>query len=432
MATKTSNQAIEAQSSNYRSNFCLRMSKVEFDVLVSATKKRYCAQKIAKELNISKSTVNYHLKKLLNLRLIKLINQGDKVKFYEPTVSYKVTPVQKDRAFILRSNNPGHESNFGILQSDVRTNHISLINGGKKEITGRVHHAAFKVPIIDKFKYMVNDIEWDQKKTPNNKFTQYVKRTMVPDVGQVTFMWNHSKQKDTLITYLPVLYLFPHELDNIDTVLDEYLWKALKFFAKRFHVGVERIPEKVGKYHIAFPPKQDQTDFLKQHGTLTVKTKNGEAYVDDSEKTGNGEVEFTHSGEAKAYAELQDGLLQPGEFIEMQGRIQTMHGQIQGLDNGAAALSKSVTVIQQHQQETENFLQAFTKNFEKFLQADEKKWEAQKEFNEIMKEYIQTNDKKLGWILRKTGIGNIPTKQQTLDTFSQKEEKTDEGDKMYG
>ena len=433
MSDEISNQAIPVRNSNNRSNFSLRLSKTEFEVLISATRKRYCATKIAEELDISKSTVNYHLNKLIDFGLIALVNKGDKVKFYEPTVSYKVTPDKKHRAFIVSSNNLGQESDAGIHKSDVRFNKI-LVNGGKKEMTGRLHHAAFKVPIIDKFKHIVNDIEWDQTKTPHGKFTQHVKRVIVPDVGKVTYIWNQSKNKDTLITYLPILHLFPHELENIDDVLDNYLWKALKFFSKRFHVGVERLPEKVGKYHIAFPPSKEQSEFLLKHGTVTAKTKNGEAYVDDSEKTGAGEVEFTHAGEAKVYAELQDGLLQPGEFMAMQGRIQTMHGQIQGLDNRAATLSQSITLLEKHQEDTSNFLQAFTVNFEKFLQADEKKWEVQKEFNEIMKTYIEKNDKKLEWILKKTGIGNmnIPTKQAKLDSFSPKEEKKEDGDQMYG
>ena len=432
MKNETSNQATPTQTSKKTSKFSLRLSQTTFNVLVSITKKRYCATQTAEELQISESTVNYHVKKLLNFGLIKIVNKGDKVKFYEPTVEFHATPVNRGRSFLLRSKDLGQGSEYGILQPDIRTSKIELANGGKRMMTARVHHAGFKVPIMEKFRSMINDIEWDQVKTPNNKFEQRTKRVNVPEVGRVTFMWNHSKQKDTLITYLPELFLFPHELENIDKVLDDYLWKALKFFTKRYHVGVERLPEKIGKYHVAFPPKKDQTEFLQQHGTITVKTQNGEAYVDDSEKTGKGEVEFTDAGEAKTYAELQDGLLQPGEFMEMQGRIQTMHGHIQGLDSRAATLSQSVTVIQQHQQETSNFLQAFTSNFEKFLQAEDKKWEAQKEFNEIVKTYIERNDKKMEWILKKTGIGNIPTKQAKLDSFSPKEEKKEGGDQMYG
>ena len=112
-----------------------------------------------------------------------------------------------------------------------------------------------------------------------------------------------------------------------------------------------------------------------------------------------------------------------------------MHGQIQGLDNRAASLSQTMTVIQKHQEDTSQFLQAFTVNFEKFLQADEKKWEAQKEFNEIIKEYIEKNDKKMEWIMKKTGVGNLPLKQVKLESFEEKpkvEEKKEERDAMYG
>ena len=433
MAENDGIQATPAKSLNHRLNFTLKISKLDFDILTAIVRKRYCATKVAEELNLSKTDVHYHIRKLQNLGLIKIINPGDRIKFYEPTVRYKVTPVDHGRALLLRSNYPGQGSRFGILQPDTRKTKLTLVNGHKRELTARVHHAAYKVPVLEKSKDQYKTIPWDQVKTPHGKFMQHKKTLNIPDVGKTTFIWNHSKHKDTLITYLPELNLFPHELDDLETMKVNYLWKALKHFTKRYHVGFERLPEQVGKQHIAWPPSKEAEEYIKKHGTVTAKTKNGEAYVDDSEKTGKGEVEFTDAGEAKIYGELQEGLLQPGVFMEMEGQVSQLNSHVTTLDNQVVTLSHAVTETQQHHQETEHFLQAFTQNFEKFLQADDKKWEAQKEFNQIMKEYVERTDKRLEWIMQKTGVGAMPTKQTKLDAFSQKEDKKpDDGDQMYG
>lgn len=388
--------------SNSTSVFTIELGKTTYEIYQRIIRPDYTAKKVAKELNLGRNTVNYHTNKLQKMNLIKCINPKDRIKFYEKTIEVFVSPGKTKGSYLLSSNDLGRVSKFGSLQpTDARRKKV-VINGDEKHDMTRIHAVAFKVPILGKWKDKYKEIQWDKISTPRNRFEQYTKKEKIKDIGDVSYKWIHSNEKDTLIVYLPMMYFLPHEVDEgkTDQLLTNYAWQALKHFIRKYDVGVERLLEKIGKYHVALPASKKQKEYLQQHGTIEIPTPNGKIMLDDSMKDG-GEVEADNIKDIKLYNEVREDLLKPVEIVNIKDNINTLSGQLSN--------------IKKKTEEHENFLKSFTSTFTQYLEQDKKKWEKQQEFNEIIKEYMERTDGQIERIMVEMGFEKTPVKQTQSD-----------------
>jgi predicted transcriptional regulator len=377
---------------------------------------QYTAKKVANSLGLTKSTVHHHIKKLERFNLIKCINGKDKVKFYEKTVDPHIVPVKDRGAYLVSSMDLGRGPDAAILQPDMRhKKKATICNNGKIETTARIHAIAYKISINEKFKNKYEDIIWEKKSRPNNRFDQFTKKVQVPAVGDVSFKWVHTTKVDTLTAYLPTIYILPHEIDQVEKVIDEYVWKAYRFFIRTEHVGLERIPEQVGKYHIAYPASVKQKEYIKKRGTLSVKTEKGKIEIDDSMDDG-GEVETDNIEDAKLYNEVREDLCKPQI-------IRTMDERLQETDAKTDKQKEKIETI------TDRFVD-FQKYFSEYMEHEKKRWEEQQEFNQQVVRYMERTDGHIVRIMREIGLERFPTKQKTLNEILENEKK-DRG-MMYG
>jgi hypothetical protein len=393
--------------SNSTSLFTIELGKTTYEVYQRIIRHDYTAKRVAKELNIGRNTVKYHIDKLVEMRLIKCINDKDRIKFYEKTVDVFVSPGKRKGSYLLSSNNLGRVSKFGSLQPNDSRTKKAIINGNKKHESARVHAVSFKVQILDKWKNHYKKIEWDKISKPRGRFEQYTKKEKVEGIGDVSYKWIHTKYKDTLIAYLPILYFLPHEIQpgNTDQLLTDLSWKAFQNFVKKYHVGIERLIQPVGKYHIAYPSSKKQKQFIKKFGTLEIKTPNGKIMIDDSMDDG-GEVEADNLKDIILYNEVKEDLLKPAEIYAIKDNINTLASQLSN--------------VKEKTQTHENFLKDFTATFTQYLEQDKNKWQTQKEFNESVKEYMVRTDGKIESIMFEMGLGKRPTKQMQLDIYDKK------------
>lgn len=402
-------------SSNCDNAYRFFINEKTYEVYKRIILPNYTAKKVAEVLNLSKSTVHYHIKKLEKFNLINCINDHEKVKFYEKTVEPKITPVKGRGAYLVSSNGGGRGPTYGSLQPDIRHKKKAVVsNNGKRESTARVHAVAYKVPIINKFKNKYTEIDWDKKSSPNNRFDQFTKKIHIKEVGDVSFKWIHTKNKDTLTAYLPTLYLLPHELDQLEKVVDEYVWKAFRYFVRTEHVGVERMPEKVGKYHIAYPASEKQKKYIQEMGTLSVPSPHGKMMIDDSMKDG-GEVETDNIRDAKLYNQVREDLLKPHIIREMEQNLDTIH--------------ETTKKQQQQTEDLETFSKKFADNFSLYIEHEQKRWEEQRSFNEQVVRYMERTDGRIIRIMREIGLARFPTKQTDLRDHL---DKGDDEGIMYG
>jgi DNA-binding transcriptional ArsR family regulator len=393
--------------SNSTNVFTIELGKTTYEIYQRIIRPDYTAKRVSETLKLGRSTVKYHINKLEDMRLIKCINSKDRIKFYEKTVDVFVSPGKRKGSYLLSSNNLGRVSKYGSLQpNDARYKKI-IINGDSRHEKTRVHAVTFKVPITKKWKDYYKQIQWDKISKPRGRFEQYTKKEKVKNVGDVSYKWIHTNTKDTLMIYLPMLYFLPHELDetNTDHILTDYAWKATKHFVRKYHVGVERFLEIVGKYHVALPATKKQQEYLKQNGTLEIPTPNGKIMLDDSMKDG-GEVEADNIKDIKLYSEVREDLLKPAEIYAIKDNINTLASQLSN--------------VKEKTQTHENFLKDFTATFTQYLEQDKNKWQTQKEFNESVKEYMVRTDSKIESIMFEMGLGKRPTKQMQLDIYDKK------------
>jgi DNA-binding Lrp family transcriptional regulator len=397
-------------SSNCDKAYRFFINEKTYEVYKRIVLPQYTAKKVAEELDLSKSTVHYHIKKLEQFNLIKCINDHEKVKFYEKTVEPHFTPVKGRGSYLVSSNGSGRGPKYGSLQPDIRhKKQVTINNNGKREDAARVHAVAYRIPILKKYKNKYLDITWDKKSSPNNRFDQFTKKVNIKEIGSVSFKWIHTTKRDTLTAYLPTLYLMPHELDDLEKIIDEYIWKAFRFFIKKEHVGLERIPERIGKYHIAYPASEKQKKYIKEQGTLSVPSPHGKMMVDDSMKNG-GEVETDNIADAKLYNEVREDLLKPQIIRALEQNVDHIHEQTK--QNGKQA------------EDLETFSRNFANNFSQYISHEQKRWEEQQQFNEQVVRYMERTDGRIIRIMREIGLTRFPTKQTTLqDVMGEEQEE---------
>jgi len=390
-----------------RKNFTIEIGQTTYEVYKRIIRPDFTAKRISKTLKLGRNTVKYHIDKLETLRLIKCINPKERIKFYEKTVDAYVSPGKCKGTYLLSSNELGRGSKYGPLQPTDSRSKKAVINGDHKHELARVHAVTYKVPILEKWRDYYKEITWDKISKPRGRFEQYTKKDNVKGIGNVSYKWIHTKTKDTLMAYLPMLYFLPHEVQpgKADQILTDMSWKAFQHFVKKYHVGVERLMEQVGKYHVAFPASKKQKDFIKKFGTIEVGTPNGKMMIDDSMDDG-GEVEADNIQDIKLYNEVKEDLMKPREIYEMKDNINTLSGQLSD--------------IKKKTKEHENFLKDFTNTFTQYLDQDKKKWETQQEFNETIKEYMERTDGKIERIMMEVGLERKPTKQTNLNIYDQK------------
>lgn len=394
--------------SNSTSMFTIKIGSTAYEIYKRIIRSDYTAKRIAKELNLRSSTIHYHIKNLENIRLIKCINPKEQIKFYEKTVDVFVSPAKNRGSYVLSSNDLGRGSKYGSLQpKDIRQKKV-IVNGESRHELARVHGIAYKVPILEKWKHKYKEIKWDSTSKPRDRFEQYIKKDKVEGVGDVSYKWIHSNKKDTLIAYLPMIYFLPHEITeyNKEQILTDYAWQSFRHFVKTYQVGIDRIPERVGKKspHIAYPASKKQQEFIKKFGTLEIKTPNGKIMLDDSMDDG-GEVEADNLEDIRLYNEVKEDLLKPVEIVNLK--------------NNVISLSSHLSDMKEKTKEHENFLKEFTSTFTQYLVQDKNKWETQKEFNETVKEYMERTDGQIERVMFEVGLGKQPRKQTSLDIYDQ-------------
>lgn len=411
--SQTDDQVTSSNFSNCSSNcdkeYRFYINEKTYEVYKRIILPQYTAKKVADSLDITKSTVHYHIKKLEAFNLIRCINDDEKVKFYEKTVEPHITPVKGRGSYLVSSNGSGRGPKYGELRPDIRHKKKATINNnGKREDTARVHAVAYKIPILEKFKQKYKDINWDKVSNPNNRFYQYTKKVHIKEIGDVSYKWIRTKNKNTLTIYLPTLYVLPHELDHIEKVIDDYVWKAFRYFVKNFHVGIDRIPEKVGKYHIAYPASEKQKKYIQEQGTLTIPTPHGKMMIDDSMNDG-GEVETDNIRDAKLYNEVREDLLKPQLIKNMEEDIGMIYSK-----------------TRQHGKKTETleeFTKRFADHFSHYMEHEQRRWEEQKHFNEQVVKYMERTDGRIMKVMKEIGLARFPTEQTTLKEHVEKDKE---------
>lgn len=390
-----------------RNDFIIEIGQTTYKIYERIIRPDFTAKRISETLKLSKSTVKYHIDKLLKLQLIKCINPNDRIKFYEKTVEPNITPGKRKGTYLLSSNDSGRESKYGSLRPKDSRGHVAVINGYERHKLIRIHAAVYKVPILEKWKDYYKEIEWDKVSRPHGKFEQYTKKDKVKEVGDVSFKWIHTTNKDTLFVYLPMYYFLPHEVQagKADQILVDLAWKGFKHFIKKYHVGVERLMEQVGTYHRAEIASEKHRKYLKKFGTLEIETPNGKIMLDDSMGDG-GEIEADNDEDILLYNEVRGDLMKPAVIVEMKDNINTLSGQL--------------SEVKKKTKEHENFLKDFTYTFTQYLDQDKKKWETQQEFNETVKEYMERTDGKIERIMLEVGLGRRPTTQTKLNIYDNK------------
>ena len=289
----------------------------------------------------SHSSVSDHIKKLLELGVIKCINPTEKVKFYEATPGIKVILAGKDKEIRLMLKDTGRVPEKDLVVKiryrdkttgryiksrrkkvdHKRSYKTTAIVGGKRQKLVRVHGKSFIMPVTGG---PIEEVKWDKVSSPNNRFKQYSLSWPVPNVGTCTFKWNKSKSKSNLIIFLPERYLLPYELEREDEIMKDYAWKVASWFSKNALAFKSKNQKKCGiglgilreypREQYATGASYIQKDYLKKHGMIKTDTAGGKAWLDDSKKDG-GEVEFTDRDEILIYLNL------PGEVKKNRDRI---------------------------------------------------------------------------------------------------------------
>lgn len=298
--------------------------------------KRFLNQsQIADAQGIRRQTVNEHVKSLEILGLIKPIDRNANPKFYKSTNIIPVTSGKSGKAFtsVVSRSAKQVSRRVGkpyIMVKDKKTGHFkgkrrgrnggyhrdydTLVSvDGKRIPVLRIHRLAYACNILCE---PVKKIPWKAEGAPNG-MQQWVLRhrftntkTEIDELRKlnITFVRQKTKKTDKIVIYLPQKYLFEHELEIAQKILEEYAWVARNWFVNEFKIGLSlalmHCPMEIARELIEPGMKQ----FLNKHGMIKIKTSRGYAIVDESQ-TGFPEKEYNTIEEMKADLNAPDRIL---------------------------------------------------------------------------------------------------------------------------
>lgn len=372
---------------NKHGNNCIFLTPADYKIYIILTDHHYSAtggkRNVQKAMNYgSRGTVSKHIRKLTNLGIIECINPKDRVKFYRAIPGIHVYPSEETKDILYGESKTGgaprKERVEKIRRRDSRGCFITsrskkipqpkrdfstvLYKNGKQVNLCRQHNISFIGKITGG---PIEKIPWDQKSKPNKRFIQQGRHDYVPGIGHCYFGWNKSRNVSNLRIWLPEKYSLPHELE--DEFIDQLGWKAARWFSKKYHVGIGILELCSEGY--AFEAKKDQKEFLREHGTISVKTVYGQASLDQSKKPWE-EQEWSSRSEARRIA----------SDLELPGQIE---------------------FLDRKSDDIKEWIATFQDNFSKFLQSEhknrmvqEKRWKEQMKFNSQMKEFMEHQEVK--------------------------------------
>lgn len=313
---------------------------------------------IAKKLKITKQTVNEHVKNLKILGVIKPIKEDASPKFFKPTTIIPSTKFAEGRKSRITINKYAKtpKRRVGKTIKTVRDHKTGRFKGKRKgrgeefhrnydtllSIDGkripvlRVHSLSYTCTILRK---PAEKIPWEKKEGPKG-MEQWVLRHKFPNKKseidelkelEITFVRQKTKNYDELVIYLPEKYIFKFELGKTKEIMEEYVWKARKWFQNKYGLwlGLALPYRDMEIAHEIFDPALRR--WVQKNGMAKVKTKRGYGVVDES-KTGFPEREFTSIEQVKADLESGDRILdleeqmrfmmqQQSQLMEQQGKM---------------------------------------------------------------------------------------------------------------
>lgn len=305
----------------------IQLSKRKYQIYYYLVKKGLCQKQIQKRIDLAKSTIHQHVKKLETLGVIKPIEPNANPKFYEatniiPKPSWKKGKkqntvinqnTQKKRKLynrrVLREREEG-ETESGVEGRDYDS---VVSRDGRLLKVLRVHSVSYSCKVLEGF-----DVDgWERVGSPNGMEQFRLKHTF-SDGGDVspclrsicvTFLYRKYGRGDgDLVIYMPEKYVFEYELDDVVDELQRWVWEARKWFM-RCVGGRLSLPVQYRSMEVA--RKVDDRGVvrvLREHGMVKADTEGGYAVVDESKK-GFPEREFTSLDEVKADLRLPSRVL---------------------------------------------------------------------------------------------------------------------------
>jgi len=296
------------------------LGRRKYQIYYLLTSRMMCESQVADQLKISRQAVHKHVKKLIILGLITPIDKKANPKFFKSTDVIPQTNYKKENIKISKKS----ERRVG------KTNYNTLIsNKGQRVPILRLHSIAYTCTIINTPSV---DVPFKEVGSPNG-MKQYTlrhkfdfKRCGIQELREinVTFLRQKTKNYDELIIYMPEKYLLEYELDVAKEIMENFVWKARKWFQNQFkcYLGM---PLQYRDFEVARELKDPKLKkIVAKHGMIKTKTKNGHAVMDQS-KIGHPEREFTSIEEMKADLHTPERILQLEEtvnqLIDMQKNL---------------------------------------------------------------------------------------------------------------
>ncbi|GAI33743.1 unnamed protein product, partial [marine sediment metagenome] len=92
---------------------------------------------------------------------------------------------------------------------------------------------------------------------------------------EITFVRQKTKNYDELVIYLPEKYIFKFELEKTKKIMDEYVWKARKWFQNKYKLwlGLALPYRNMEIAHEIFDPALKR--WVQENGMAKIQTKRG-------------------------------------------------------------------------------------------------------------------------------------------------------------
>jgi len=331
------------------------LSKRKYKIYLLVTKRFMNQSQVAEAQGIRRQTVNEHVKSLEILGLIKPIDRNANPKFYKSTDIVPVTSGKSGKAFtsVVSRSAKKVSRRVGkpyIMVKDKKTGHFkgkrkgrnggyyrdydTLVSvNGKRIPVLRLHRLAYACNILREAE---RKIPWKREGAPNGMQQWVLRRrftnakTEIDELRKlnITFVRQKTKRTDKIVIYLPQKYLFEHELEIAQKILEEFAWVARNWFVNEFKIGLSlalmHCPMEIARELIEPGMKQ----FLSKHGMVKIKTSRGFAIVDESQ-TGFPEKEYNTIEEMKADLNAPDRILSLEDDMRMTTNMMRQMSEMQ-------------------------------------------------------------------------------------------------------
>jgi len=324
------------------------LSKRQYQIYFYLTEKYMSQSQIAKHLKLSRETIRKHTDRLEFLGVIKPIKRKTRPRLYEKTKHIPVTDFEEKNTIkisqpLRRSRRGGQNRIFSKTKKKPKNkpkkrdyNTKVFVNGKQQKIL-RLHSISYICNII---KEPAIEVNWEKKGGIRGmeQFVYHHRFSSDSDVDElkgldVTFMRKKTKNTDNLVIYMPEKYLLESELDVAKDLLEKYVWKAYRWFQRRFkcHLGM---PLQYRDFEVARRISEpSKIDFVKKHGMLKVKNELGYAIVDESKK-GFPEREFSSIEAMKIDLNLHS------LYFSLEKRVTKLEFRVDKLENNQVYIIK--------------------------------------------------------------------------------------------